>query len=121
MHIVFIDDEEVILELIAQSLEEEYEATIEKFVGLTQALDYIKCCNDPIDLIISDYHLDDGTGLELFGQICERSIPFILMTGMQLDTDSPEVTEFLKGSKNLIVEKPISDELLFSAVNKLIL
>lgn len=88
-HILTVDDETVVRELIGEAL------TAAGFrvtgVGTTQeALQVVQ--HDPPDLILTDLQLEDGDGFELAERVkaAAPQIPIVLLTGMLFD---PEVLQ----------------------------
>lgn len=76
--ILFVDDNATIRHLLAELLIKEFETY--EAAGVCDALKMLE--TRTVDLICSDYHMRDGTGLDLL-QLCkERKIcvPFILMS-----------------------------------------
>lgn len=79
--ILVVDDEEHIREIVCFDLEEFGAQTFQAGSG-NQALKVL--AKQPIDLVISDVSMPDGTGIDLLGAIHELSpigISFLFMTG----------------------------------------
>ena len=94
-HILIIDDEATIRDLLAQFLTvSQYRVTT-----VSTAADALKSVvQDPPDLIISDLQLEDADGLEMIGQLKEAlpQAPVILLTGVLFE---PEVVRDVLSKK----------------------
>ncbi len=88
-HIITVDDETVILELLQQFLSNEgYRVTT-----ATSAAEALKIARaDPPQLVITDLQLEDSDGLQMVEQLKRLfpDIPVILLTGVLFD---PKVVE----------------------------
>ena len=85
-HILIIDDEAVIRDLLAQFLTASgYRVT--PAASAAEALRAIK--QDPPQLIISDLQLEDADGLDMIEQLNQAlpETPVILLTGVLFDAD----------------------------------
>nr|WP_295836443.1 response regulator transcription factor [uncultured Azospirillum sp.] len=85
MHILAVDDDEPIRELLASYLAGEgYRVTTaQDTASARQALD-----GDPVDLVVCDLRLPDGDGLGLVRQIrTESQIPIIILSSKDQDVD----------------------------------
>ncbi|KAA0573918.1 response regulator transcription factor [Azospirillum sp. B21] len=85
MHILAVDDDEPIRELLASYLAGEgYRVTTaHDTASAKQALD-----GDPVDLVVCDLRLPDGDGLGLVRQIrTESQIPVIILSSKDQDVD----------------------------------
>ncbi|MBK1836848.1 response regulator transcription factor [Azospirillum sp. YIM B02556] len=85
MHILAVDDDEPIRELLASYLAGEgYRVTTaQDTASARQALD-----GDPVDLVVCDLRLPDGDGLGLVRQIrTESQIPVIILSSKDQDVD----------------------------------
>jgi CheY-like chemotaxis protein len=85
-HILTIDDEEVICDMLSQALTAlGYRVTCAN--AAREACRIVK--EDPPQLIISDLQMEDTDGLELIEQLKEilPGVPVMLLTGMIFDPD----------------------------------
>lgn len=84
-HILSIDDEEVIRELVTEFLVA-YGYRVTGAATAREALRVIE--TDPPDLIVTDLQLEETDGLELVERIGHilPNVPVILLTGMLFDT-----------------------------------
>ncbi len=112
MKILFIDDEETILEILSEMITDELGAEVISFLDTAPAFEYFEK-NQDISLIISDYKLPTETGIEFYAKVQARGLPFLLMTGMNFSSDNEAINSFLSMPKNKIVNKPIdTDDLM---------
>lgn len=117
--ILIIDDEKDINQAMQLQLETwGYRVLVAK--DSQQAFKYLGTLEQPIDLIISDYHLNDKyTGLEVIRQIqtkLGKDISSLVITG---DT-KPERIQELKASDSMMLYKPVLAEPLRIAVEHLL-
>ena len=107
-HILTIDDEDPIRELLAELLEVlNYRVT-----GVSSGADALRViANDPPDLIITDLQLEESDGLEFIEKFKDilPNVPVILLTGMLFD--SRVVEESIKSKVSAYVPKttPLSE------------
>jgi CheY-like chemotaxis protein len=83
-HILHIDDEEAIRDIVAELLTQQgYQVT--SAASPTEAL--VAARNVPPDLIISDLQLDEADGFETIARLRElnSAVPVILLTGVLID------------------------------------
>ena len=94
-HILIIDDEATIRDLLAQFLTiSEYRVT-----AVASAAEALKMARqDPPDLVISDLQLEDADGLEMISQLKDLvpRAPVILLTGVLFE---PEVVRDVLSKK----------------------
>ena len=85
-HILIIDDEATIRDLLAQFLTAS-EFRVTTVSSAAEALTAVR--QDPPHLIISDLQLEDADGLEMIGQLKEAlpHAPVILLTGVLFEPD----------------------------------
>ena len=71
--------------------------------------------DDSTDLILVDYHLDQGTGLELAAKLRESgiNIPIIVIT---CDTHAASADKLAESKVNAFLAKPIRQDLLLRAI-----
>ena len=100
--ILIVEDEIDLLDIfvgIVEDISDDYEV-ITASSG-NKALSILKDVGS-VDLIISDYNMDDGNGGILYNYSKENGDPpFILISGGFID-DYPEFQDFLKNTKNKI-------------------
>jgi len=79
--VLYVDDEEVLLEICKQFLERSGDLTVEVSISAKNALDLIT--SKRFDAIISDYQMPEMDGIELLKEVRSRysDLPFILFTG----------------------------------------
>ena len=113
--ILYIDDEEELLQLVATFFEFE-DLAIDTSSTLEVALDKIK--RQSYDLIISDRRLSDGDGKDFCSLIKKEKLfvgKFILLTG-----DMEVYGEILEDTFDLVLYKPIQFEQLLLEVQKML-
>lgn len=111
--ILFVDDDLRILRSISLYFSGDYDIVVaESGRKALEALD----CNE-IELIVSDYDMIDGSGLDFKQQLNEKqsSLPFILMSGK---LDKKSVLEFSNLKVSHIFEKPFDYESLKTQIEK---
>jgi signal transduction histidine kinase/CheY-like chemotaxis protein len=119
VRIVVVDNDEIVLESMARTLEEWGCRVIAAgdWVGLEAKLEMT---SSPIDLILTDFHLDAGlSGYELIKRVRKRlgaRIPSILLTGDVEIRHGPEST----ATAVVIAYKPLSYEKLASLIQETI-
>jgi len=119
VRIVVVDNDEIVLESMARTLEEWGCRVIAAgdWVGLEAKLEMT---SSPIDLILTDFHLDAGlSGYELIKRVRKRlgvRIPSILLTGDVEIRHGPEST----ATAVVIAYKPLSYEKLAGLIQETI-
>ena len=118
--VLIVDDDPVSLLLLRHMLEANGFTVVEA-TGVSAACGVLMDAEPhQIDIIVSDYLMADGTGLDLFGAVMaeERfaAVPFVLLTGVALidEIDDPRAD-----SVTAFVTKPISSSELMDVVNGL--
>jgi|GEM_PF-4418061 len=81
LHILCIDDEEIILDLIRSYLEKEHEFIVDTTTSIKEALSLLS--QSSYDGIVSDYLMPEMNGIEFLKlvRITHKSIPFVFFTG----------------------------------------
>lgn len=90
-HILSIDDEQVILDLVKDYLS----ISGYRITGVNSAREALQVVrSDPPQLIITDLQLPDSDGMELIASLRESlpDIPIILLTGVWFDAKTVEET-----------------------------
>lgn len=119
LRIVVVDNDEIVLESMARTLEEWGCRVIAAcdWVGLEAKLEMT---SSPIDLILTDFHLDAGlSGYELIKRVRKRAgaqIPSILLTGDVEIRHGPEST----ATAVVIAYKPLPYEKLANLIQETI-
>jgi DNA-binding response OmpR family regulator len=110
---IFIDDNEGALKFYAR---------IAKALGVDALLARnveeareLSLSQDSVSLVISDYELPDGNGLEITGFFDLERIPMIFVTGRSEKSLEHEILE--RGAKELLV-KPISQKILIERLKQ---
>ena len=115
--ILVVDDEPLVLDALARSLElEGY--SVERARTPQQALDK---CDEHFDLVLLDFLIPGMNGVELLARI-RRQLPMIrsiVVSGkLELSADEKQISLDLKTSieADVYLHKPVSDERLVSTV-----
>lgn len=101
MKIVVIDDEELI-GFIIESYLSPLAGEVIKFVNINSAYDYL--INNKVDLLISDFYMPEGSGLELIQKLRNEGweTPAILMSGSHVPlSEKNQFTAFIKKPVNM--------------------
>jgi DNA-binding response OmpR family regulator len=117
LHILAIDDEPPILDLIQQYLAAQgYRVTTAS--NATTARQVVE--SDPPALIVSDLQLEEGDGLQLIEQLRAQlpNVPVILLTGVLFDTQVVE--ENLKWKISAYVSKTAPLQSLVAEIKRLL-
>ena len=79
--VLYIDDEETLLEIAKVYLERTHEFTITTALSGSEGLDLLK--TQKFHAIVADYQMPDMTGIELLKRVrvTDKRIPFIIFTG----------------------------------------
>lgn len=83
-NIMLVDDDRVMLELVAHILEEIVSGKIFSFSSSTNALSFFKRIDrEPVDLIISDWFMPEMDGMAFLRAIrmVDKKKPFLMLTG----------------------------------------
>ncbi len=86
-------------------------------VSAEEALEALETMHSLPDLIIADYHLDNGNGLEaveLIRKACGRELPAIMITA----NHSVELRDELKRRNIALLKKPLRPNLLFDLLQQ---
>lgn len=124
MKIIYVEDEESLLNLIAMQIEAEIDCQVVEISSGNKAIEWLKK-NDSSDvkLIISDHKMPDGPGTILFQYIKENfpHIPFILTSGSDNIIEQDEFQNFfISNPSNTTLVKPFSLEDLTKKINEII-
>lgn len=101
LKLLLIEDDAEQLDLLRQTLEDHFGArTVVGAMSLTEAMKH-DCAN--FDLIVADFNLPDGTGMELLEQVKARcTTPVILVTGENVGRTAAEAIR--RGATDYIVK-----------------
>ena len=97
MKIVIVDDEPLMGEIIESYLSSLEDTQFTKFTNIQEAYSFIN--SQPIDLIISDFYMPEGSGLDLITQLRDNKnlTPVILISGSHIQShDSLKFSAFIK-------------------------
>ncbi len=81
LHVLYVDDEPVLLESIKMYLEKNAEFSVDTSTGAHEALEKIR--NGKYDAVVSDYQMPEMDGIQFLKTLREEgnTIPFIIFTG----------------------------------------
>ena len=115
-HILIVDDEEIIRDLVYDVLDESGFLVTPMDSG-EAALDYYYKNGDSIDLVLLDIIMPGMSGVEVFKKLKEfqPDIKIILLSGYSKDEG---IEELLSCSNADFMQKPISMSLLLSMIDK---
>ena len=116
-HILSIDDEDIIRQLLGELLD----AHGYRFTGVATPREALRVArDDPPDLIITDLQLEESDGLELVDKFTEivPGAPVILLTGILFD--SKTVDEKLSGKVPAYISKTAPLSSLLSEIKRLL-
>ena len=109
-HILFVDDEEFIVE-IGQRMLELLGYTVVGRTDSTAALRYIQDNPEEIDMLITDYTMPKMTGIDLAKEArkIRPDLPILLCTGFNAGISEKEIKE--AGIKNFVLKPVVRKEL----------
>ncbi|MCG8561491.1 MAG: hybrid sensor histidine kinase/response regulator [Hyphomicrobiales bacterium] len=103
--VLCIDNEPDILDGM-ETLLSSWGCHVTKAVGLAQAVSELGKRRTELDIILADYHLDDGTGPEAVGALFDKlgyAVPAVIITADR----SPEVQERIRSAGLQLLRKPV--------------
>jgi response regulator RpfG family c-di-GMP phosphodiesterase len=118
MKLLIVDDEPDLRELISFAVESKLNLTTVTAQSGNEAIKLIN--SDPdIQAVISDYHMADGTGGELFNFLSREKpkVPFILCTSLDVDS----LPEFKIKKPTVFIGKPFRWEDLVGTIKRVVL
>lgn len=119
MEIVFIDDQEEMCEFFGFLLEDFLGFKTQSFTELDPAREYIENNSNNDLLVICDYQLGQGNGLDFYLEVSQKQIPFLLVTGMIFDDGDAKVKKILDDPKSEILYKPLNEDVLKAKIEQL--
>lgn len=115
--VLIVDDEELLLKSLIRTMKAQGEYTILTATTVKEALRVIQAEDAPVDLVISDYCLPDGTTEDILAKVTSlKLIPLlIVMSGMAV----PQQTFHLgQSGVAAFLTKPFSNAALEAALGK---
>jgi CheY-like chemotaxis protein len=119
--ILVVDDEPLVLDAWARSLELEG-FVVEKARSAEEAL---KKCDEDFDLVLLDFLMPGGNGIELLARM-RKKLPLIrsvVVSGkLDLASDEAEISRDLKSSveADVYLHKPVADDKLVATIKELV-
>lgn len=116
-HILLVDDEPDIRDVLSQALQVKGYRVTTAEAG-HEALRLVK--SDPPDLMVSDLQMEDSDGLELIEQIKQQlpNLPVILLTGMIFDAEV--IRETISKKVSVYIEKTASLQKITQEIQRLL-
>ncbi|MEI8397079.1 MAG: response regulator [Rhodospirillaceae bacterium] len=119
LSVLIVDDQESMCMFIQGHLKKLGVTNIRWANSAAGAKEILK--NHKLDLILSDFHMENGSGLDLLKFVrsnpLTRKTPFIMITGT---ADSEVVSAALQAGVNNYIVKPISQTVLRERVEKVL-
>ena len=115
--VVLVDDDVLIIDAMT-ALFEKWNYTLLAFKRVEEAENALRDFEASIDLIISDYRLEDITGIDCINRlkkIAGENIPSILISG---DTD-PKLLRSIQDQGFYMLHKPLRPNLLKNAISRI--
>lgn len=108
LRILVVDDEALLREVLSERLVTQLGATVLTACSGNQAIKLIEM-GSKFDVIVSDYTMPDGTGVDLLSYVTQKNIPtmFVLFTG-STNLELPPTNNLFLG----VIEKPNNNKLL---------
>jgi response regulator RpfG family c-di-GMP phosphodiesterase len=120
MTILLIDDQVDVCEIMSMIIEDELGRKVVSFQETKSAATFIQDHEEEISLIICDFKMPQENGVEFYEKVKNKGIPFILLTGMFFEKDDKKINDFMAGSKNRILYKPIDEKGLIKEINTIV-
>lgn len=116
MQALVVDDDPV-SQLVVQHVLVREGWTVVTASSVQAALAVVDALDDPVGIVICDYHMPGGSGLDLLDALLDRSItaPFVLITGVG---EQSEVGDDRIGSIAGFLTKPVHSADLIAEVTK---
>lgn len=107
--VLVVDDEDAIRQSAEALLEDEFD--VRTAAGVREALAIIDA--EPIDVVVTDFHMGDGTGERVAIRAAGGHVFTILVTGWM---DDPRVVALGSSSLVLVLGKPVAPDVLIEWV-----
>ena len=119
MRVLVVDDQETMRWIVVGHLKTLLITRVFQADSATTALAMLK--DQKYDLILSDFNMDNGSGLDLLKAVranpLTKKLPFIMVTG---NSDAETVQTVLKAGVNNYIVKPISAAALRQRIEKVL-
>ena len=115
--ILFVDDDKLLQEVVVGNLQRHGLEVVTLESG-NSAIEWLSSGHE-CDLIITDIHMNDGTGIELilWKEKEDRNIPVIIITGDEL-ANLHETEQFCEVMHLPVISKPFTTDRLLSELAK---
>ena len=118
-HVLVVDDDPVSLLLLRHMLET-HGCSVADATGVSEAIEYLVGIDGQlVDIIVSDYLMADGTGLDLLEEVQQHdalaSLPFVLLTGV---ATADELDDRRVDRVSAFVTKPVSSGELIEVIGR---
>ena len=119
LRVLVVDDQETMRWIVVGHLKTLLITRVYQADSATTAIAMLK--DQKYDLILSDFNMDNGSGLDLLksvrGNPLTKKLPFIMVTG---NADAETVQTVLKAGVNNYIVKPISAAALKQRIEKVL-
>ena len=115
--VLVVEDDENLLESITNALELKFTFEVESASNGLEALDCLRENQDPIPLILTDYHMPEMDGLELT-KIVREEYPDIAIVIMTASVDPNFNDEVMENKIAEFLPKPFNIKTLCTAIEK---
>lgn len=118
MHLLIVDDSELMRTIVEQVIRENLKATADKitFLHAANGKDAMDIVNkEPVSLIFLDWNMPVLDGVEFVREIrsTENKVPIIMITSV---TDSEKILQAAAAGVNSYIEKPIRGPQLWDQI-----
>ena len=111
-HVLIVDDEPAICELVQFALEADGSCRVTRASSVGEAVELLQ--RDPPDAVIIDAILPHSSGLHLAGQVLDRGVPVLIVTG------EPATRERLESAGCPYLAKPFPISVLVAETKALL-
>jgi len=116
LNILIVEDHSLTIQLLQEVLVKRYSHSVQVAKTVAGAFEKITDPINSFDVILLDYHLQDGTGMDFFSRLLTspfKDIPVIMLTA---ERSREILIEFLKMGGADFVQKPVQDLYILDAI-----
>ncbi len=122
LSIVVVDDDALARSIIVEFLQSFGYSKIQQFGSGDQAIKYIQDVNNPVDLVLSDWEMPNGTGLSLLKAVrcntVRKDLHFMMVTS-QRSQERFKISQAAKWRVDAYLIKPFRGKVLREKVDEL--
>ncbi len=122
LSIVVVDDDALARSIIVEFLQSFGYSKIKQFGSGDQAIKYIQDVNNPVDLVLSDWEMPNGTGLSLLKAVrcntVRKDLHFMMVTS-QRSQERFKISQAAKWRVDAYLIKPFRGKVLREKVDEL--